>query len=81
LAAIAVALIGLSRAATASALLPPWLGAALLPGAACLLTASVFTVSLTNGGPWLGIGLIGFFLWLVFMVATSLSLLRTPQIP
>jgi hypothetical protein len=81
LAAIAVALIGLSRAATASALLPPWLGAALLPGAACLLTASVFTVALTNGGPWIGIGLVGFFLWLVFMVATSLSLLRTPQIP
>jgi hypothetical protein len=81
LAAIAVALIGLSRAATASALMPPWLGAAVLPGAACLLIASVFTVALTNGGPWLGLGLVGFLFWLAFMVATSISLLRTPQIP
>ena len=81
LAAIAVALIGLSRAATASALLPARLGAAVLPGAAFLLLASVFTVALTNGGPWLGVGLVGFLFWLVFMVATSISLLRTPQIP
>lgn len=81
LGAIAVALIGLSRAATASALIPAWLGAAVLPGAAFLLIASVFTVALTNGGPWLGVGLVGFFLWLVFMVATSISLLRTPRIP
>jgi hypothetical protein len=81
LAAIAVALIGLSRVATATALMPPWLGAAVLPGAACLLIASVFTVALTNGGPWLALGLVGFLLWLAFMVATSISLLRTRQIP
>jgi hypothetical protein len=81
LAAIAVALIGLSRAARAAALMPPWLGAAVLPGAACLLVASAFTVALTNGGPWLALGLVGFVLWLLFVVATSISLLRTPQIP
>jgi hypothetical protein len=81
LAAIAVAFIGLSRAATASALIPARLGAALLPGAGFLLIASVFTVALTNGGPWLALGLVGFVTWLVFMVATSVSLLRTPQIP
>jgi hypothetical protein len=81
LAAIAVALVGLSRAATASALVPGWLGAAVLPGAAFLLIASVFTVALTNGGPWLALGLVGFVLWLLFMVASSISLLRTPQIP
>lgn len=80
LAAIAVALIGLSRAATATGLIPARLGAAVLPGAGCLLVASVFTVALTNGGPWLAIGLVGFLLWLVFMVASSISLLRTPQI-
>jgi hypothetical protein len=81
LAAIGVALIGLSRAATASALVPGWLGAAVLPGAACMLVASVFTVALTNGGPWLALGLVGFVLWLLFMAASSISLLRTPQIP
>ena len=81
LAAIAVALIGLSRAATSSALMPGWLGAAVLPGAAFLLVTSVFTVALSDGGPWLGVGLVGFLFWLVFMIATSISLLRTPQIP
>jgi hypothetical protein len=81
LAAIAVALIGLSRAATATGLIRARLGAAVLPGAGCLLIASVFTVALTNGGPWLALGLVGFVTWLVFMVATSVSLLRTPQIP
>ena len=81
MAAIAVALIGLSRAATSSGLMPAWLGAAVLPGAAFLLVASVFTVALSNGGPWLGVGLVGFLFWLVFMIATSISLLRTPQIP
>ena len=80
-AAVAVALIGLSRAATASGLMPARLGAAVLPGAAFLLLASVFTVALTNGAPWLGVALVGFLLWLVFLVATSISLLRTPQIP
>ena len=81
LAAIAVALIGLSRAATSTALIPAWLGTAAVPGAGCLLIASVFTVALTNGGPWLVLGLVGFVVWLVFVVATSISLLRTPQIP
>ena len=81
LGAIAVALIGLSRAATASALVPRWLGAAVLPGAALLLIASVFTVALTNGGAWLALGLVGFLMWLLFMVVSSISLLRTPRIP
>jgi hypothetical protein len=81
MAAIAVALIGLSRAATSSGLMPARLGAAVLPGAAFLLVASVFTVALSNGGPWLGVGLVGFLFWLVFMIATSVSLLRTQQIP
>ena len=80
-AAIAVALIGLSRAATASGLMPERLGVAVLPGAACLFLASTFTVALVNGGPWLGVALVGFLLWLVFGVVTSISLLRTPQIP
>jgi hypothetical protein len=76
LAAIAIALLGLSRAATALRLVPNWIGVVAVPGAACLLTASVFTVSLTNGGPWLPVALIGFVVWIVFLVLASLSLLR-----
>jgi hypothetical protein len=81
LAAIAVALIGLSRAAASVPLIPAWLTVAVWPGAACLLIAAVFTVALTNGGPWVAVGLAGFIVWLVFVVTASVSLLRGRQIP
>jgi hypothetical protein len=76
LAAIAVALLGLSRAAASVGLIPSWMSTAALPGAACLFIASVFTVALTNGGPWLAVGLIGFVIWIVFVITASVSLLR-----
>jgi hypothetical protein len=81
LAAIAVALIGLSRAAASIPLIPAWLAVAALPGAACLLTAAVFTVALANGGPWLALGLAGFIVWLVFVITASIALLRRRQTP
>lgn len=79
--AIAVALIGLSRAAASARLIPAWAAVAAWPGAACLLIASVFTVALTNGGPWIAVGLVGFVIWLVFVIIASISLLRRRQIP
>jgi len=81
LAAIAVALIGLSRAAVAMRLIPSWLALTASPGAACLLTASTFTVALANGGPWLAPALAGFIVWVVFVITASVSLLRGRQIP
>lgn len=81
LAAIAVALIGLSRAAAAMRLIPSWLALTAWPGAACLLTAATFTVALADGGPWLAVGLAGFIVWVVFVVTASVSLLRGRQIP
>ncbi|MDX6389895.1 MAG: hypothetical protein QOJ73_958 [Streptosporangiaceae bacterium] len=79
--AIAAALIGLSRAAASVSVIPAWLTVAAWPGAACLLTAAVFTVALTNGGPWLAVALVGFIIWLVFVVTASVSLLRGRRIP
>jgi hypothetical protein len=38
---------------------------------------TVFTTALTNGGPWLAVGLVGFIVWLVFVVGASVSLLRS----
>jgi hypothetical protein len=76
LAAIAVALLGLSHAAASMRLIPGWLTVAAWPGAACLLIASVFTVALANGGPWGAVGLAGFIIWLVFVITASVSLLR-----
>jgi len=81
MAAVGVALIGLSRAAAAMRLIPSWLALTAWPGAACLLTASVFTVALADGGPWLALGIAGFIVWVVFLITASVSLLRGRQIP
>jgi hypothetical protein len=81
LAAVAVALIGLSRAAASMRLIPSWLALAVWPGAACLLTAAAFTVALADGGPWLAPALAGFIVWVVFVVTASVSVLRGRQIP
>jgi hypothetical protein len=62
-------------------LIPRWLTTVAWPGAACLLTAAVFTVSLANGGPWIALGVAGFIVWLVFVVTASISLLRRRHIP
>jgi hypothetical protein len=80
LAAIAVTLIGLSKAAASSSLLPAWITVLTMLGAACLLIAAVFTVALANGGPWLTLGLVGFVVWIAFVVAASVALLRGRQI-
>ncbi len=81
LAAIAVALLGLSHAAASMQLIPGWLTIAAWPGAACLLIAAAFTVALTNGGLWVAAGLAGFVVWLVFVITASVSLLRDRPIP
>jgi len=77
LAAIAVALLGLSHAAASVSLITAWLRAAAWPGAVCLLVAATFTVALTNGGPWIAVGLAGFIVWLIFVITASVSLLRS----
>jgi hypothetical protein len=81
LAAVGVALIGLSRAAAAMRLIPSWLALTAWPGAACLLTAAAFTVALADGGPWLAPALAGFIVWVVFVITASVSLLRGRQTP
>ena len=81
LAAIAVALLGLSYAAVSMSLIPAWFKVAAWPAAACLLTASVFTVALANGGPWVAVALPGFAAWIVFVITASARLLRGHPIP
>ncbi|HWG61293.1 MAG TPA: hypothetical protein VG253_06230 [Streptosporangiaceae bacterium] len=76
LAAIAVALVGLSYVSRSMRLIPAWVTIAAWPGAACLLTAAVFTVALADGGPWVAVGLVGFVIWLVFVITASVGLLR-----
>jgi hypothetical protein len=76
LTAIAVALVGLSRAARTAGLIPRWLAVLALPAAACLVVSSIFTVAIVNGGSWLYLGLVGFAVWGVFLVVAGSSLLR-----
>ncbi|WP_331526789.1 hypothetical protein [Nocardioides sp.] len=78
LAAIAVALLGLSRAARANGLVPAWLAGLALPGAACLLVASVFAVPIAEGAAWLFVGLAGFLVWALFVLITGVALARRP---
>jgi hypothetical protein len=81
MAAIAVALLGLSYAAASMSLIPAWLRVAAWPAAACLLLAAVFTVALANGGPWVAVGLVGFLVWLAFVITASVRLLRGRPMP
>jgi hypothetical protein len=79
LAAIAVTLVGLSRAAASSHLIPSWIEIAALPAALCLLIAATFTVALATGAAWITVGLVGFLVWILFVATASIRLLRTPQ--
>jgi hypothetical protein len=80
LAAIAVALIGLSRAAASVGILPSWMAVVAVPGAACLFLPAVFTVAMSNGSPWFRLGIIGFIVWIAFVVISSISLLRRGEV-
>jgi hypothetical protein len=81
LAAIGVALFALSRSARASDLIPAWIAHLAVPGAACLLLASVFAVEIAAGAAWLFVGLVGFLVWALFVLMTSVSLARrTPRV-
>ncbi len=79
LAAQAVALVGLSRAAITDDLIPRWLGPAAIGGSACLLTTAVFTVAIAEGAPWVALGLAGFAVWGVFIAVAGYALVRRSQ--
>jgi hypothetical protein len=76
LAAIALAMLGLSRAALAAGLIPGLLAVAVLPGAACLFIAAIFTVAIAGGGQWLYLGYLGFAIWGIFLVVAGTALVR-----
>ena len=73
---IGVALLGLSQAAARAGLIPRWLGWAGLLGGFLLLAGGMGSFAISNGSHWLLVGLIGFIVWLVFVVVSSAGLLR-----
>lgn len=78
LAAIAIALVGLSRVALAHHLIPQAFGVVTLAGAACLFAASLTTLALVQGAPTLYLGFVGFIVWGLFLVITGIRLLISP---
>jgi len=76
LAAIAIALVALSRAARSIDVVPGWIPALALAGGACLFAAAVGTVSIAEGGPMLYVGLVGFMVWALFLVVCGIGLWR-----
>jgi hypothetical protein len=77
LAAIAVALLGLSRAALAAGLIPSWLGVLSLPAAACLCCAAAGNVAIAEGSRWLYVAFPGFAVWTIFLLAAGAALVRS----
>jgi hypothetical protein len=75
--AIGGALLGLSRAATLGGLLPRWLSIATIIGAVALALATAPAVAQVHGSPLLGLGLLGFLSWALFIAVVSVRLLRT----
>lgn len=76
-AALALALVALGLAGVAAGITPPvfrWLAPL---GGALLLVAGVGAYSVAQGSPLLFVGLVGFLVWLAFVVATGLRLVRT----
>lgn len=78
LVSIAVALAGLSAAASRTGLLvPAWKVAGSL-GALALAICAGFSPALLDGSPILALGLAGFLVWVVFVATAAVSLLRHP---
>ncbi len=74
--AVAGALLGLGWAAALSGLVSRRLGWACVVGAVLLGVAASPMVSEIHGSPLLGIGLIGYLCWLLFLLVASLRMLR-----
>jgi hypothetical protein len=78
LVAIAVALAGLSAAASAARLVAPAgqiLGAL---GAVALAATGAATPAVIDGSPVLALGLAGFLIWIAFVITAAVALMRRP---
>ncbi|HEU5388003.1 MAG TPA: hypothetical protein VFV73_19075 [Streptosporangiaceae bacterium] len=78
LVSIAVALAGLSAAASAAGLLAPAWKAVGGLGALALAICAGASPALLDGSPILMLGLAGFLVWVVFVAAAAVALLRHP---
>ena len=76
-AAIGAALLGLSRVSLATGLITRPVALLAVAGAALLFAGSVPVVAVAAGSPWFYVALPGFGLWIVWLVATGVGLIRS----
>jgi hypothetical protein len=76
LVAVGGALAGLGLAAAGAGLVPSWMRPAVVVGAVLLAVAALPTVAEVHGSTILGVGLIGFLVWLVFLAVAGVRMLR-----
>jgi hypothetical protein len=81
LASIGVALAGLAIASAKQGLLTARWKAAGLVGGVLLLVAAATTPAIIDAGPTMVLGLLGFLVWVAFVVRASVALLRTTPEP
>jgi hypothetical protein len=78
---LALALLGLSRAARTSGLIPAWQEALGLGAAVAFVVAAMAIVPTLEGSPIGILGLPAFVAWLLWLALTSVRLLRAPDAP
>jgi len=74
--ALAVTLLGFSIGAHAAGISPAWQRGVGLLAAVLLLVAGLANTAVAGGSPIVFVGLLGFALWLVWLVTTGVRLLR-----
>lgn len=74
--ALGATFLGAGLAANSSLLTPPWQRLIALVGTALSVAAGAFVVPIADGSPLLFVGLVGFALWLVWLLATGVRLVR-----
>ena len=80
LAAIGIALAGLTTAAATTGLLSPRWRTAGLVGGGLLVAGAMTTPAIIDASPTMFIGVAGFVVWVAFVIRTSVALLRQPQV-
>ncbi len=69
--------VAMALAAHASGLTPPWQRLLGLVGGGLMLAAGVGSLAVAGGSPLLFVGLLGFALWLVWLLVTGVRLIRS----
>ena len=76
MAMLATALLGFSLAGAAAGITPRWFRLLGPAGAILMIVSAANGVSIAEGSPIVFVGLIGFLIWLLFVVTTGVGMIR-----